>query len=311
MWVNNLNEVINLYDFIGNYSNLFWDSFFENITFLSWFDNYIFNHYCWQVSGSFCELTSFWEFLRYFVFWFFINSWDIFTKYYSTTIEFTKNWFPTLISFWLFLWVLVWNFVLFFTWIWIKKFFEVLKFKNIFKNQVLFSISNFLAYIFWAFWIAWIIVFPFFVRILSIQESHFFANCISILLFFSAIFFFIFRKIFANESKSNLIIDWIFLRIFPFLWLLSNFFVAFSKEKFKIKLFFILIWAIFNYFICFLFFNFLRWFDLVKLKFINLELLENNSEMVFQLNDFRSLSLIALFIILSWVYLIFLKNKKD
>gem|GEM_PF-4448772 len=46
MWINNLNEVINLYDFIGNYSNLFWDSFFENITFLSWFDNYIFNHYC-------------------------------------------------------------------------------------------------------------------------------------------------------------------------------------------------------------------------------------------------------------------------
>ena len=42
-----------------------------------------------------------------------------------------------------------------------------------------------------------------------------------------------------------------------------------------------------------------------------LEILENNSEMIFQLNDFRSLSLITLFIILSWVYLIFLKNKKD
>lgn len=311
MWIK-LIEFIQYQDIIRVYNYAFSNWFLNILPYFSSFFRNIYRYHCLLAENWICtQLTTFWNFLQYFSFWFLINSWDIFIMFNYAKDIFTKNWFPTLISFWLFLWVLVWNFVLFFTWTWIKKFFEVLKFKNIFKNQVLFSISNFLAYIFWAFWIAWIIVFPFFVRILSIQESHFFANCISILLFFSAIFFFIFRKIFANESKSNLIIDWIFLRIFPFLWLLSNFFVAFSKEKFKIKLFFILIWAIFNYFICFLFFNFLRWFDLVKLKFINLELLENNYEMVFQLNDFRSLSLITLFIILSWVYLIFLKNKKD
>ena len=59
-------------------------------------------------------------------------------------------------------------------------------------------------------------------------------------------YFFKTPKVIKSHLWKNLIIYWIFLKIIPFFWLFSSFFVALSDKTFFQKLKYIFFWCVFN-----------------------------------------------------------------